>query len=384
MAKFDDDQEAQATVEKFDEESGSSKNLKIKEGQVTPIYILSKDYQKGYIHWVRAGGKVIKVACAGGEEGKGFAVDQCPVCSVILEMYKKAKENDDEKLKKKANSARAGFNAKLIAAQGELVIEKKNGKKIKTADFSEDVKVGILTLTEKNFTDFTALRGSEEFPFIKKMKDLRSRAILLDKRKREGSIFATTVFKPVAEITDPPEVEYDEEDFDLEEEFTVNKDDLKKAAKLLQRELDKDEDDEDEDDDDAEVEDDEEEDTDDEEDESDDESEEDDDEREDEEEEDSEDEDDDEEEGSKRKKKSSPKSGKKSSKEDDDDFLFDDGISDEKPLAKAEYKSIKGKAKGKKVVKDDFEDDIPEVKEKTKKGKSKKAAKFVAKKKGKR
>jgi len=236
--------------------------LRIPEGR-TPVYILNSEYADGYAHWVKAkgGGVSPRVVCAGGVEGKGWVPEECPICALVAALYKKAKsieakhgETDEVKtLRKSASNIRAKYEAHFLAVKGELVKERVKGGKKMVPDF-EDGQVGILSLTRQQFEDFVYLRKSDKLPFMKDGEDLTNRIIVLDKRKRGKSTYATTEFIPSKRTSDPPDLEYDEEEFDLEEDFEVDEDDLENAADLSRKS--KDDDDDDFEDDDVDFEDD--------------------------------------------------------------------------------------------------------------------------------
>ena len=227
-------------------ESQGSNLLRIPEGK-TPIYILNSEYADGYAHWVKVkgGGVSPRVVCAGGIAKKGWDPDECPLCAIVASLYRKAKsieakrgETEEVKaLRKTAGNIRAKYEAHFLAVKGELVkVKVKGGKSKKVPDF-EDGQVGVLSFTRQQFEDFIALRKSAHFPFMKNGEDLTNRILILDKAKRGKSTYATTDFIPAKRTSDPPEVEYDEDEdeFNLEEAFEVDEIDLDKAADLFQK-----------------------------------------------------------------------------------------------------------------------------------------------------
>jgi len=235
--KLTNDDDVQQSNESFENEGG--RILKIPEGK-TPVYLLSDDYADGYVHWVNLpDGTRTHLICAGGLEGKGWAVDSCPVCGRVASLYKMAKaiEGKDKEradvIRKRAGSMRAKYEAHFLAAKGEMVKEKRGDKKVSVPDFEEGV-VGILSMTKQQFESFTGLRSDPNYPFMKGPADLVNRVFVLDKEKREGSTFATTIFHPSKNQSDAPDVEYEADDFDdLEADFEIDTDALADAAELL-------------------------------------------------------------------------------------------------------------------------------------------------------
>lgn len=249
--KLTDEQDVQATKKSF---SHDSKILKFDENSKTPIYILSIDYEEGFVHWVETlDGRRMRVVCGGGVEGKGFDPANCKICNHLVEGYREARalEGEDkqeaDKMRKKLNQMRANYSAELLAAKGELlkVKDAKTGKKTLSADFDE-YEVGVLALTETQFNALTGLKDSEQYPHVKTYGDLVNRVIIVDKRKRDkggkGAMYATIEFQPLKAKSDPPDVEYDPDDFDLSEDFVLDEERIEQAFALLSGEEDYDED----------------------------------------------------------------------------------------------------------------------------------------------
>jgi flagellar biosynthesis GTPase FlhF len=226
-----------------DAEGGrQSDNIKIPEGK-TPVYILKSDYADGYVHWVNLPEGPSRVVCGCAEDHKGWDPENCPLCKITAQLYGKAKKLENEegkdtpavkKVRAQANRIRSKYEAHFLAVAGELVKEKVGpGKFVWSSDF-ENARVGILSMTRQQFNDFTALRNSpDKFPFMKGPSDLCNRAIVLEKSKKGNSDFATTDFIPSKRSSDPPEVEYEEDDFDLDSDFEVDAERLEKIAELL-------------------------------------------------------------------------------------------------------------------------------------------------------
>lgn len=249
--KLTNEQDVQATKKSF---SHDSKILKFDENSKTPIYILSIEYDEGYVHWIETlDGRRIRVVCGGGIEGKGFDPANCKICNYLVEGYRDARalEGDDkqeaDKMRKKLNQMRAKYSAELLAVKGELlkVKDRTTGKKTLSADF-DDYEVGILALTESQFNELTGLKDSEAYPHVKTYADLVNRVIIVDKRKRDkggkGARYATIEFQPLKAKSDPPDVEYDADDFNLSEDFILDAERIEKAFALLSGEEDYDED----------------------------------------------------------------------------------------------------------------------------------------------
>jgi len=223
------------------QESSGGMMLKIPEGK-TPVYFLSSAYEDGYIHWIDVpGAGRVRVVCAGGLEGKGFAPDTCSICAYCLSMYERAKQVSDpdkaQKLKNLGNDSHAKYEAQFVVAKGEMVkVKNEKGEKVSVADF-DDATVGVLSMTGTQYKAFMALRDSEAYPFIKGTGDLLNRAILLDKAKRESggkpAKYATIEFKPARNQMDKPSVQWKPEDFPLADNFQIDLEQVEKAYTAL-------------------------------------------------------------------------------------------------------------------------------------------------------
>jgi hypothetical protein len=207
----------------------------------TPWYILSPEFKTGFRHWIQlSNGNKIPVPCKGGNDGKGFAPDVCPFCKKSLEYYQKAKmllqrgrEKQSEKLKEAGNSIRSTFSALFHAVRGVKVLEMqttKTGKKKVLVPYFEDideddensVEVGILSLSQAQFENFTGMIGSEEYPFIKSGDDLTNRVIWTQKKKTsKKKRFPEVVFSAAKHTSEKPDVVIPEEQQNLEDQFNI-------------------------------------------------------------------------------------------------------------------------------------------------------------------
>ena len=217
----------------------SKRTLTIEQG-VTPIYFLSGKFNSGFVHWVKGVDKKMRVICGGGEEGKGRAPDECPICHIVMRTYQKAKQVEKEGHEEKADKIRvqardmsAKYEMEFVVAKGEMVYVGKNkkGKRVYKPDF-DDAKVGILSLSKKQRDDLWSLAEGEKYPFIQSKNDLLTRAIKIDKAKRGDSDYATIDWIPAKETMKAP-VKVDLKEFDISADYEIDKDELKKIAKQI-------------------------------------------------------------------------------------------------------------------------------------------------------
>lgn len=237
---LDNDDDVENSLESSKNERSDGHFLRLKEGKHA-LYFLSNDYAEGYVHWVSTPEGARRVVCSGGLDGKGWAADTCPICAEVANLFKKAKKHEDShgkdnavtnKLRKRARNFRAKYEAHFLAAAGTFIRVKQGTEKIWEPDF-DDAKVGILSLSREQYENFTALRNSEQYPFMKGGADLTNRVIVYDKAKRDDSTFATVEFKPAKKPSDPPDVEYDESEFDLEEAFVIDEEEVEKMSIVI-------------------------------------------------------------------------------------------------------------------------------------------------------
>ena len=241
---------AEDTQEALDSQEGSGfRSITIDIGK-TPIYILTAKYEFGFIHWVKLGTANVPVVCAAGKDGGGFAPDDCQLCEKTAGHYKAAKKLEKAKKpeaaakeKKKGNDIRAKWAAQFIVAKGEFVKTLIQGVKKDIPNF-DDVEVGILSMTQKQYQDLIDLRDDDDYPYVKSGEDLINRMLLLDKAKRKAkgkkklSRYPTIVIKPAKRPTDPPVVFDDLEDKDellqlMEDSFSVDTEAVDRVYKAL-------------------------------------------------------------------------------------------------------------------------------------------------------
>ena len=220
--------------------------IKFKEDVPTPIYILNKGaYEDGFVHWIDLNGNRARIPCAGGSEGKGFAVRDCAMCELTLDVYQEGKKSRDEnqakKMKAKGNDLRAKYEIQFIAAYGELAVMLENGQKVRTPYYAqgenENGGVGILSMTQKQFSDMLKLVSDDSYPFIKKKSDLTNRTLIFEKSKKDNAMFPTTTIKPWKEKSDPPNLEYDKEEITLDGAFDVDEKLIADTARALRAEI---------------------------------------------------------------------------------------------------------------------------------------------------
>lgn len=215
----------------------------------TPWYLLSLDYADGYVHWYDIGGNGRRIVCAGGLEGKGFATSECPICAYVLDLYQEAKRLEEEgdsakakALKDRANRLHAKPEVQFKAIRGQRTLLKtKTGKEwVADFDMSEEdstAGVGIISLSESQFSGLTGMINGEGTEFIKNGDDLGKRVLWTAKEKRKGktSSYSAVVWTADANESDMPEVEVPQEllDMDLAESFVIDTDEIEKVFSLI-------------------------------------------------------------------------------------------------------------------------------------------------------
>jgi len=240
-----------------DREAGGSPYVKLEEGH-NFILLLSEDYEEGFNHWLKIKDKNHKRACAGGLEAKGWALDECDYCDLVLEQYemkKAALDEGDKKLAEeyntKGNKLRAGYAAVFPVVKFKSIVEKKKvrtkkGKvkivKMSVPDYDEYV-VGKLSLSHTQITMLMDIVDEEKYDRIESGLDLLKYALDFYTEKPGKKKYAE--LKEI--IPSKRKVSFDVEDKDLPDvskEFDI-KDDAEKIIGLYKGEVyDEDEEDE--------------------------------------------------------------------------------------------------------------------------------------------
>jgi len=215
----------------------------------TPWYLLSLDYADGYVHWYDVGGNGRRIVCAGGLEGKGFATNECPICAYVLDLYQEAKRLEEEgdsakakALKDRANRLHAKPEVQFKAIRGQRTLLKTKTGKEWVADFDmgeEDstAGVGIISMSESQFSGLTGMINGDGTDFIKNGDDLGKRVLWTAKEKRKGktSSYSAVVWSADATESDMPEVDIPKEllEMDLAESFVIETEEIEKVFSLI-------------------------------------------------------------------------------------------------------------------------------------------------------
>ena len=244
MRSLYNEEDVERTIDEGDNRSGV-KRVSLDTGE-NAIWILSPKQANGFRHWVGAGKNRRPVICAGGPEGEGWAPDECMLCDFIKSQYAASREasnaREAEGIKTFANGMRANASISMIAAKGEIRIMRRRNKKTKkfrdiaVPVFDTDAStVGILNLTNAQYKNFIGLVKDDEYPYIKKLRNLTDRPIIFDKRKRGDDRMETVKCRPGTKVAMdlPDEIEWDEEDFDLEAEYEIDVDRIEEVVAEL-------------------------------------------------------------------------------------------------------------------------------------------------------
>jgi len=217
----------------------------------TPWYFLNLDYANGQVHWYKSGGQARRVVCAGGAEGRGFAINVCPLCAHVLELYKEAKRLVDEgdvgkakQLKELANDLRAKPEVQFKVIRGQRTLLKTKTGKEWIADFDmedpeSDAAVGIISLSESQFDLLQAMINGEDTPQITCGDDLGKFVLWTSKENRKnkktGGKFTQVIWSVDKRPSDMPEVNVDQElmEMDLEDNFKIDTEEVNKVYTLI-------------------------------------------------------------------------------------------------------------------------------------------------------
>jgi len=217
--------------------------------QKTPWYFITLDYADGYVHWYDVGGNGRRIVCAGGLEGKGFATDACPICAHVLELYQEAKrlveEGDEARakvLKDRANKLHGKPEVQFKAIRGQRTLLKtKTGKEwvpdFDMEDSESSTGIGVISLSESQFSGLTGMINGETTSFIASGDDLGKRVLWTAKENRKGksSNYSAVVWSADAAESGMPDVEIPQEllDMDLAENFAIDSEEIEKVYSLI-------------------------------------------------------------------------------------------------------------------------------------------------------
>ena len=245
MKSLFNEEDVDQSLEDGDTGGGSSKIIKFDDGD-NPIYILSPTHDYGFVHWVELDEKRrARVVCSGGKEGKGWAHEECMLCDFVRSKYAEARESNNkaeaEGLKNFAGRIKAKFEVSMIAAKGEMVrhgIRDKRGKRkyvwVPTFD-TDDLAVGILQMSFAQYKSFIGLKDSDDFPYIKTLKQLADRPIIFDKKQRGQDKYKTVQCRPGSRkpVELPEEVEWDEEEYKIDEIYNIDMERIEEIVEEL-------------------------------------------------------------------------------------------------------------------------------------------------------
>lgn len=234
----------------------------------TPWRFLNLDYVEGYLHWYDTGqGKNDRraVVCAGGIAGGGKAIDECPVCAYVNELYEEAKRLEEEggdnnkaraqQIRNRAGGMRGRYSSHIKAVRGQRVLVKtKTGKQWvadwDTEDEDSTVEVGVLAMSQSQWNGILNILESSEYPQIGEGSDFLTHTLWSSKVNKKGSRggkYSQVVWDVDEEETEFPEVEVPEElaKLDISKDFDVDMDEVEKVYRLLSgQEIEEPEDDE--------------------------------------------------------------------------------------------------------------------------------------------
>lgn len=217
----------------------------------TPWMFWSAEYYKLYQHWVDGDNGRYSVACAGGNEGKGWAPDVCAICRYVKDVYAhsralassgRAQESDN--VKKKGNTIRAKASVLFKVVRGQYVTEvvQETGKRRRVAYFTpgegeeNTCELGLLGLTKAQFEKLIGLRNAPDTAaFIKDGSDYLNHVFWTEKRQSGNSSFEVVHWGAEPQITELSSVSISKElqELNLESLGIVNSDDMKRAIEGL-------------------------------------------------------------------------------------------------------------------------------------------------------
>ena len=244
MRSLYNEEDVERTIDEGDNRSGV-RRISLDKGD-NAIWILSPKQANGFKHWVNTGEGRRPVVCAGGPEGEGWAPDECMLCDFIKSQFAAAREasnaREAEGIKTFAKGLKANASISMIAAKGEIRIMRRRNKKTKKfRDIAvpvfdtEALTVGVLQMSNAQYKNFIGLVKDDEYPFIKKLRNLTDRPIIFDKRKRGDDRMETVRCRPGTKVAMdlPDEIEWDEEDFDLEADYEIDVDRIEEVVAEL-------------------------------------------------------------------------------------------------------------------------------------------------------
>lgn len=242
---FRNDEDVRESQEMSKQDTG--KYVRFDAGK-TPFYILKTAYADGFIHWVRLpNGDNKKIVCLAPLKDDGYNPDVCPICKIVGEqgqewraLEKSGRLKNSKILREKNRQMTGKYEMVLLVAVGEMRYVGGTGKDRKLKPDMSDPKVGILTLTKSTKEALLGLEGNPQYPYIESRADLFNRILLANKKKTpvtwsEEEVLMTT-FIPAKRPSAKPEVEYDEEEMDLNE-FEPNEEDALHVSQLYTGEL---------------------------------------------------------------------------------------------------------------------------------------------------
>lgn len=151
---------------------------------------------------------------------KGFAPDKCPICATVMELYREAKVDPEDPIniakKALASDIRANVQILFVAAQieYELTRDRKSGSSIITPFVPDNLKWGLLTMTEAAFRKFTNQFNADGL----EGEDLEGCPVNMERGREDGKRYSEVTqvtFYPKQRIELPAELP----DFDNLPEF---------------------------------------------------------------------------------------------------------------------------------------------------------------------